>query len=183
MKKIILTDIDGVCLDWSDLFDKYLQKYYPNKSIEDPTEYESYKDLKDIMKEFNNSAWVGFMDPLRDAKYVLNKLSSEGWEVHGCTAMGHDPYAIALRKQNLEMHFPNVFKRLDTVGFDVPKADWLAQYRGHKCVWVEDKWGNAIAGATIGHKTFLMRHEYNASSDHSKVTKVDNWQQIYYYIN
>ena len=52
-----------------------------------------------------------------------------------------------------------------------------------KCVWVEDKWGNAVAGATIGHKTFLMRHEYNASGDHAKVTKVDNWQQIYYYIN
>ena len=110
---------------------------------------------------------------------MLNKLSSEGWEVHGCTAMGHDPYAIALRKQNLEMHFPNVFKRLDTVGFDVPKADWLAQYRGHKCVWVEDKWVNARAGADIGLETYLMKQSYNSMHDYKGVEKVDNWTQIY----
>ena len=114
---------------------------------------------------------------------MLNKLSAEGWEVHGCTAMGHDPYAIALRKQNLEMHFPNVFKRLDTVGFDVQKADWLAQYRGKDCVWVEDKWINAVVGASMGFKTFLMKQPYNAHNNDARIEKVDNWQQIYYYIN
>ena len=182
--KYILTDIDGVCLDWQTQFEKFLQFHYPDKDPKvDPTA--RHNNLEDEMNQFIGSAWQGWCQPLRDAVEILTKLKQQGYQVHGCTAMGFDPYAIALRKINLERHFPNVFDRLDTSesGAGCTKEDWLAQYRGHKCVWIEDKWGNAIAGATIGHKTFLMRHEYNASSDHPKVTKVDNWQQIYYYIN
>ena len=183
MKKIIQTDIDGVVLNWSKQFDRYLAQYHPDKSVKDPTTYEGYSHVIDIMREHNNSGWMGWLDPLRDARETLNQLSIEGWEVHGCTAMGHDPYAIALRKMNLERFFPSVFNRLDTVGFGAAKEDWLAQYRGQDCIWVEDKWSNALAGASMGMKTFLMRHSYNAQHDDKRIVKVDNWQQIYYYIN
>lgn len=183
MTKIILTDIDGVCLDWSKQFNKYLEFYHPGKSVNDPTEYSDYAHIEKEMQAHNHSAWFGYMEPLRDAAETLNRLSAEGWEVHGCTAMGHDPYAISLRKRNLEMFFPNVFNRLDTVGFGQGKEEWLEKYRGQECIWIEDKWTNALVGASMGIKTFLMRHSYNASYDDKRIVKVDNWQQIYYYIN
>ena len=181
--KYILTDIDGVCLDWSKQFNKFLAYYYPDVTLKDPTK--DYEHVEHIMNDFCRSTWMGWCEPLRDAVEVLTKLKAEGYEVHGCTAMGNDPYAIASRKTNLERFFPNVFNRLDTTPMDpgVTKEKWLEQYRNKECVWVEDKWINAKAGANMGLKTFLMKHPYNAQHDDVKVTKVDNWQQIYYYIH
>ena len=37
MRKILLTDIDGVVLDWQKHFNKYLDKYYPGEELFDPT--------------------------------------------------------------------------------------------------------------------------------------------------
>lgn len=59
-----------------------------------------------------------------------------------------------------------------------PKNEWLSQYKDSDAVWVEDKWANALAGANQRLNTYLMRHEYNASNDDKRITKVDNWQQI-----
>ncbi len=181
--KILLTDIDGVCLNWSKQFDKYLDYYHPGVNIKDPTEYDAYKDFESIMKAHNNSAWMGFLEPWKDAKEVLASLKKEGWEVHACTAMGFDPHAIALRKINLETHFPGVFNRMDTVGFGESKEKWLEKYRHTDCIWVEDKISNAKLGAQMGMKSFLMKQSYNAQCDDSRIVKVDNWQQIHYYIN
>jgi len=183
-KKIILTDIDGVCLDWQKQFEKFLKFHHPDKEpTADPTARRL--TLEDEMEQFIGSAWQGWCEPLRDAVEILTQFKQEGHEVHGCTAMGFDPYAIALRKINLERHFPNVFDSLDTteMGAGCTKEDWLAQYRGKDCVWVEDKWINAVAGASMGIKTFLMKQPYNAHNNDDRITKVDNWQQIHYYIN
>ena len=62
------------------------------------------------------------------------------------------------------------------------KATWLEKYKDTNCIWVEDKWTNAMCGADMGIKTFLMRQPYNGQYDDARITKVDNWQQIYYYI-
>ena len=181
--KFILTDIDGVCLNWSKQFDRYLAYYYPNEKLDDPTA--NYTHLEHVMESFNHSAWMGWCEPWKDAVEILTKFKQEGYQVHGCTAMGFDPYAIAMRKMNLERYFPNVFDRLDTteMGPGATKEQWLAQYRGEQCVWVEDKWINAISGASMGIKTFLMRQSYNAHNNDDRIQKVDNWQQIHYYIN
>tara|TARA_B100001063_G_scaffold231241_1_gene245188 strand:+ start:223 stop:789 length:567 start_codon:yes stop_codon:yes gene_type:complete len=183
-QKYILTDIDGVCLDWQKQFEKFLQFHHPDK---DPTADPTARrlTLEDEMNQFIGSAWQGFCEPLRDAVDILKKFKKEGYEVHGCTAMGFDPYAIALRKINLETYFPNVFDKLDTTqtGANLTKEDWLSQYRGKDCVWVEDKWINALAGASMGITTFLMKQPYNAHNNDDRIHKVDNWQQIHYYIN
>ena len=183
-KKLILTDIDGVCLDWQKQFEKFLAYHYQDKQpTSDPTARRN--TLEKEMEQFIGSAWQGWCEPLRDAVEILTKFKQEGYQVHGCTAMGSDPYAIALRKMNLERYFPNVFDRLDTteMGAGCTKEAWLEQYRGKDCVWVEDKWINALCGASMGIKTFVMKQSYNAHNNDDRIQKVDNWQQIHYYIN
>ena len=181
--KYVLTDIDGVCLNWTKQFNKFLAYYHPDVTLDDPTK--DYEEVVHIMHDFNRSAWMGWCEPLRDAVDILPEFKKRGFEIHGCTAMGFDPYAIAARKTNLERYFPNIFSRLDTTSMDTgsTKEKWLEQYRGKQCIWVEDKWINAKAGADMGIQTFLMRQPYNAQYDDNKIIKVDNWQQIYYYIN
>ena len=84
---------------------------------------------------------------------------------------------------NIESLFPNVFSRIDIIPFMDPKNKWLTQYRDSGAIWVEDKWTNAVAGANIGLKTYLMKHEYNAQYSANNIEKVDNWIQIYNKVN
>lgn len=183
MHKILLTDIDGVVLNWSDHFQKYLKQYYPEVSLWDPTTFAQSDQTADIIKYYNNTAWIGFLPPLRDAQEILPKFKQEGWEIIACTSMGVDQYANALRKQNIESLFPDVFARVDIIPFMEPKNKWLSQYKGSGAIWVEDKWTNAVAGANIGLKTYFMKHSYNAMYDADNIEKVDNWIQIYNKVN
>jgi uncharacterized HAD superfamily protein len=177
--KLLLTDIDGVILNWSDHFRKYLQQYYPDVDLWDPTVFAQQDITADIIKHYNYTAWIGFVPPLRDAQDVLPKFKKDGWEIIACTSMGSDQYANALRRMNIENLFPSVFSRIDIIPFMEPKNKWLTQYRGSGAVWVEDKWTNAMAGADMGLKTFLMRHEYNSKYNSKNINEVDNWIQIY----
>ena len=181
-QKFILTDIDGVCFDWAKQFRKFLGHYHPTVVLEDPTT--NFSHIKHIMHEFCVSAWMGWCTPLRDSVDVLTKFKEDGYEIHACTAMGFDPYAIALRRINLERFFPNIFSRVDTTEMSetANKSSWLEKYRNTNCIWVEDKWTNAVCGAEMGIKTFLMRQPYNGQYNDARITKVDNWHQIYYYI-
>jgi len=179
VSKIILTDIDGVVLDWSGHFNKYLMQYHPEQKLMNPTTFSQTEDIGVMIEDFNKTAWIGFLDAHKDAREILPILKNEGWQIYGCTSMGSDQYANALRKQNIENLFPDVFAKLDIIPFMEPKGKWLSQWRGSGAIWVEDKWSNAIAGADIGLKTYLMKHEYNAQHDHTGIEKVDNWTQIY----
>ncbi len=178
-RKILLTDIDGVVLDWQKHFNKYLDHYYPGEELFDPTVFAQGERTGKIIKEFNNSAWIGFLEPWKDSVEVLTELNHMGWKIYGCTSMGTDQYANALRKKNIETLMPDVFAQLEIIPFMQPKGNWLAPWKGSGAVWVEDKWSNAIIGADMGIKTFLMKQSYNSKQDYQGVEKVDNWRQIY----
>jgi hypothetical protein len=178
-RKILLTDIDGVVLDWQKHFNKYLDHYYLGEELFDPTVFAQGERTGKIIKEFNNSAWIGFLEPWKDSVEVLTELNHMGWKIHGCTSMGTDQYANALRKKNIETLMPDVFAQLEIIPFMQPKGNWLAPWKGSGAVWVEDKWSNAIIGADMGIKTFLMKQSYNSKQDYPGVEKVDNWRQIY----
>ena len=51
--KILLTDIDGVVLNWSDHFQKYLKQYYPDVALWDPTVFAQADETAEIIKQYN----------------------------------------------------------------------------------------------------------------------------------
>ena len=93
MRKILLTDLDGVVLDWSGRFDEYLKMYSPTSKSMDPTVFEQTDDIAQHMRTFNKSAWIGYLEPLRDAREILKNFKQDGWQIFACTAMGYDPYS------------------------------------------------------------------------------------------
>ena len=178
MNKILLTDVDGVILDWSGHFNNYLRTYHPDKQLMDPTTFAQAPDTAELIESYNKTAWIGFLQPHKDAIEVLKEIRDAGWVIIACTSMGTDRYANALRKMNIESHFPDVFDKVDIIPFMEPKDKWLSYYKHSGAIWVEDKISNAKAGADMGLNTYLMKHEYNAFLDDKRIKKVDNWRQI-----
>jgi FMN phosphatase YigB (HAD superfamily) len=188
MKKIILTDVDGVCLDWEYAFDVYLQQHGFSKKEGGNLKYdigERYGIDKEqgrrLIKIFNESAHIGFLPPLRDAMYYMKRLHEEhGYVFHAITSLSRDENAQKLREMNLSKLFGSTaFERVICLDTGAPKHQALTQYRDSGLVWVEDKPENALAGHQLGLSSILMEHGHNMHYHHPDITVVKNWRQIY----
>ena len=178
----ILADVDGVLLDWETSFDAWMQKN--GYTVVEPTNYKQFvrygitKEESDRnVKIFNESAWIGYLKPLRDAVDVVHQFASYNWHIECITSLSTDKFAGMLRTTNLEEMFGRgTIRRVRCIDTGADKDDILKEYEpGHW--WIEDKPENCEAGLRAGHKPILMSHRYN--EDYNGCIRVQNWQEIF----
>ena len=186
--KIILTDCDGVILDWEEGFSVWMEHHGHQK-------VKGYQYLYNIgqrygmsseagnklVKQFNESAAIGFLPPLRDAQFFVKKLHEQHqYKFIAITSLSLDPYAKYLRERNLKKLFGDAFIDvicLDT-GADKDKIlkDYGIKYPNN--YWIEDKPENVDWGIDAGLKGILIEHGHNMDYKGS-ATIVKNWEDIY----
>jgi len=185
--KVILTDCDGVLLDWEYSFHNWIQSH---GYVLDPgvTEYGMHnkyntqrEEMKRMVRMFNESAQIGWLSPMRDAiKYVRKLHEEHGYVFHVITSLTKDPFACELRTQNLQRVFgPTVFERFIYLDTGEDKDEALLPYEGSDCFWIEDKRENAEVGMQLGLNSILMAHEHNTGS---YIPRMSDWKSIYSHI-
>lgn len=187
--KIILTDIDGVVLDWEEGFLVWMQ--HMGHDLVDGYEYlygvdkrfGLSKDVTDqLVRQFNASAAIGFLPPLRDAQYYIKMLHEKHkYKFVAVTSLSLDPYAQKLRTRNLGKLFgKNTFDDVICLDTGADKDEVLIElsekYQG--CYWIEDKIVNAQLGGHIGYDALLMEHGHNMKAK-GDFRIVKNWEGIY----
>ena len=185
-EKVILTDVDGVLLNWGYAFDIWMQQHGHAKVKDVYVVNEAYGITREagkrLVRQFNESAAIGFLPPLRDAIHYVRKLHEEhGYVFHAITSLSLDPHAGELRTQNLRKLFGETaftkFVYLDT-GADKDKV--LKKYKGTGFLWVEDKIENAEVGDSFGLDSVVMEHGYNM--DDTTFPLMKGWKDIYEYL-
>lgn len=180
----ILTDVDGVLLDWETSFTAWMDK--EGYSVVNKNEYKQSKrynidqDLADrLVKTFNECAWIGYIKPLRDAVSVLDDFASHHWHFECITSLSTDHWAGELRRMNLDRFFGRQsIRRVRCIETGADKDEILREYdRGHW--WIEDKPENAIAGLEAGHKPILIDHPYNRWFEHPDVRRAADWKEVW----
>lgn len=170
--KVILTDIDGVVLNWVEGFIIWME-HRGHTLVDNYRDYYNVNEMfgitkessKPLVEQFNSSAAMGFLPPLRDAQYYMRKLHEKhGYKFVAVTSLSSDPYAKKLRERNLAKLFgDDMFLEVICLDCGADKDEILlelkAEYDG--CYWIEDKTANAIVGADLGYDTLLMEHKYN----------------------
>ena len=196
--RIILTDVDGVLLEWEHHFTKWMlqksyfdeqgNRYYPHKLLPNKqNEYEmanrfgvSKKEIRALIREFNRSAWMGTQRPMEESQTWVKLLAAEGWTFIPITSQTSDIPAQELRKRRLgELFGDHVFTNYHILGTGADKDSALAEFHDTGLYWVEDKPKNALAGLYYGLKPILIDHPYNRDFDHPDVIRVNNWRQIH----
>lgn len=184
-EKVILSDCDGVLLDWEYHFHRWMaNKGFIRSSVISYNVAEVYNlektEAKHIIKHFNESAQIAFLSPLRDAVKYVRKLQEEhGYVFHCITSLSNDPAAQELRKKNLETVFgKTIFEDFIILGCGYDKDEALEPYRDTGCFWVEDKIENAELGLELGLSSILIAHNHNSHYD-GKVKRIRNWKEIY----
>tara|TARA_B100000900_G_C20568048_1_gene711973 strand:- start:1023 stop:1604 length:582 start_codon:yes stop_codon:yes gene_type:complete len=183
-KKKILTDVDGVVLDWESSFTAWMSKEgyeVVNENVyKQSKRYGIEQQFADtLVKTFNESAWIGYIKPLRDAVSVIDEMLSEHYHFEAITSLSTDHWAGELRRVNLERFFGrSAFRRVRCIETGGDKDDILKEYdRGHW--WVEDKPENCLAGLEAGHRPILIDHPFNRDFSHPDVVRAENWKQVF----
>jgi hypothetical protein len=187
MNKIILTDVDGVLLDWGSMFYRWMAE--ARKDLTYNPESRTYSlaakysipeaEMHALVLRFNSSAAVGFCPAYKNSIHYVRRLHENGFKFVAVTAMGADRYGQQLRIQNLERCFGHVFINHHFTDLNVPKDDVLSLFSGTGYWWIEDKVQNAVAGLAHGLRPILMTHEHNEDFEHDDVVTATCWKDVY----
>jgi len=143
--RIILTDVDGVLLEWEHHFTKWLQlrsyfdkngnRNYPYKLLDSGQDnYDmskrfgiSKETISQEIREFNRSAWMGTQRPMLESQTWVKLLHAEGWTFVPITSQTSDIPGQALRKKRLgELFGEHVFSNYHILGTGADKDSALA---------------------------------------------------------
>jgi len=187
-EKVILTDVDGVLLDWLFAYTQWMDKHGYKQVAGTENEYDmnvrygiTKVEKERLVRMFNESAWIRKLPPLRDAiKYVKKLHEDHGYVFRVISSLSNDYYAQHLRTKNLiEMFGPSVFESFVYLDTGADKDEALEQYRDSGCFWVEDKPENAILGRNIGLESILVAHDFNDIDGIDGIPRAKNWKEIY----
>ena len=188
MSTVILTDVDGVLLNWEYAFDTWMQTHGHSRVEGGQFKYNIGKRYnisddqgRQLIKYFNESAAIGFLPPLRDAMHYVKKLHEEhGFVFHAITSLSLDKNAIHLREMNLKKLFGDtVFEKIVCLDTGADKDDALLPYKDSGLFWIEDKIVNCELGTRLGLKSLLMEHGHNMDFEHKEIPRVKNWREVY----
>ncbi len=196
--RIILTDVDGVLLEWEHHFTKWMlqrtlfdergARYHPYRLLPDKENtYEMAErfgltktEIRKEIREFNRSAWMGTQRPMLESQTWVKLLAAEGWTFIPITSQTSDIPAQQLRKKRLgELFGEHIFVNYHILGTGADKDSALAEFHNTGLYWVEDKPHNAVAGLKYGLKPILIDHPYNKDFEHPDVIRVSNWKEIH----
>ena len=187
-EKIILTDVDGVLLDWEEGFTVWME-HHGHKPVD------GYKLMYKIgerygisnneghrmVRLFNESAAIGFLPPLRDAQYYVKLLAEKhGYRFLAVTSLSTDAYAKELRVRNLNKIFGDIFTDVICLDTGADKDEVLKELatKYSNNWWIEDKPENADCGSAVGFRSILVEHGHNMDAQTDAIVAV-NWEEIY----
>ena len=186
-EKLILTDCDGVLLDWTSMFYEYMEthgftiKPGPKYSYILDSHFEAitYDEVKIHIRQFNESAAIGFLQPFRDSIYYVKRLYEEhGYRFRVITSLSSNVYAAKLREHNLRQYFGDAIESVSCLECGADKDEALKEFQHSQLFWIEDKAQNADVGHQLGLSSILMIHDHN--KDHKcSYPKVNIWKEIY----
>lgn len=189
LDKVILTDCDGVLMNWELAFNDWMAEHGYQRRDDAGNTYNmaemygiSNDEKRRLVREFNESAAIGNVPPLRDAMYYVDLLHRKhGYVFHMITSLSLDKAAQDLRIENTKKLFGDTaFAKFIFCDTGADKDDALEPYKDSGLYWVEDKPENADLGTKMGLESLLVEHGHN--KDNSDHTMVKNWKDIYYHV-
>ena len=190
MDKIILTDVDGVLLDWETAFEEYAiaQGYVFNENqriVYSMGEQLGigHEEASKLIGAFNHSEEFGRIAPFRDSIEYIKRFKDEGWRFIAITTAGEHPDTWSLRRANLNAVFgTDAIDELYVLPLHGDKGVELVKYKDSGLFWIEDKPSNAVLGYQYGLRPLLMSTAHNRGY-HGGVWRVNTWNDIYRIIN
>ena len=180
----ILTDCDGVLLNWNKAFGYWMEKaghkLIDDESYDISTRYGISKDagVKAVLN-FNHSSAVRDLPPQDDAITFVKALRQHGYRFSVISSLSAHPLARVRRIGNLTNVFGHdIFTEVICLPIGLSKEESLNPHRGSGRWWIEDKPENAELGERMGLRSILYNLPHNKNFK-TNITRVNDWCDIY----
>lgn len=195
-KKLLITDVDFVLLDWviglkpfldekgisSDHLEQYRgSTYYPSLSELFFNDNED-QNIK-LMKEFNDSKWIEHLPIFQDdAIHHLEKISKKV-DVFAVTCLGDGKAQQIMRTNNLMKHYNNSIKDVICIPVRTSKAPTFARLKDKHDIlfYVDDRENHLAEAKSCGIDTLLYKRNEDHAPTESSI--VNCWSEIELHVN
>ena len=185
---LIVTDVDGVLLDYMDSFIAWakvehgweIDPDHPHDSYDMSSWFKGGKTTKEFVElitEYNSEGRV--IPPIEGSVKALNRLYEDGHRIIALTSFGGYTGSQEFRREYLKVLFGDIFDDTIILPLGACKKDKLKELSPK--YFVEDCLAYAEQGSALGIKTFLVRTTYNAGGE--DIIYVNNWNEILYIIS
>lgn len=185
MSKLIITDIDGCVLNWSEGFIEYIKSINltPKKDFYSCLDLEDWlgmtsKEVNNLAKDFNKTDEFKNLKPDYKSDIYIPLLHGMGYDFIAITACGSHDTTSKYRTLNLNSLFPGIFKEIFCCDHNYEKDNILKTLPKSK-YWIEDHYHNCKFGYDHSHRCFLMNHPYNNHINDDTIEIVADWEDIY----
>lgn len=183
---IILTDCDGVLLNWRDAFASWMLRHGKEEKHRNGysmgQSFEISEDEAELCIEiFNESAAIRYMEPLEESQKYVNLLYHRGYRLRVITSLSGDEIASKARLHNLQdVYGKHAIEGLHCLSCGKSKRETLEkcanEFEGLTTFWIEDHQINAKHGQDLGFETIVKAYNYNESFEG---TRLETWKEIY----
>lgn len=194
----VITDVDGVLLDWFYGFEQWITNIKGVKPVHAtaPSMYSlqdkyplTQQEIVEHIAEFNSSKYFGELLAVRGAEsYFCSMLSHRNmkWSWLSCGAVDDkETECLEMRKQNLRKRFHREIPGI-LLPMSAKKLTCLAAYSelfGEDMVFIEDSLSHAMDAVKMGIKTVLLDYPYNQQQkDPYLLYRAKNWKEIYEFL-
>ena len=178
--KTILTDVDGVLLDYSRGFIDFLNIRHPEVNLElDVWNFGlEREEVFEYLGEFNDHDDFAALPAYGDSIQFVHKLQDLGYRFIAISTCGTENCTKQNRAQNLVREFGgDVFDEIICLPLGGSKLKALSKF--DPSYWIDDKLEHCVSGVMAGHTVFQMMHKYNAGENAEGATPVESWVEIY----
>jgi hypothetical protein len=110
------------------------------------------------------------------SEQIIPKLAQDGWVIIGYTKSSNEMHRATLRRANLELIMPGVFKELYVVSRHANLYPLLKEHEYAVCVTSTES--TAQASVHAGHATYIIKQPWNNEFSDISVRKFNNWAEI-----
>jgi len=190
--KLIVTDIDGVCLNYLGSFIEWVDETH-GWEVDPKSPCDTYclsswflpnkgrkmgeADFVGLIAEYNNYPRV--LPPVEYSQKCLRLLREGGYRIIALSSFGGCKLTQHFRRAYLNVVFGGIFDDIIILPLGACKRDKLKELSPE--YFVEDCLAYAEQGVALGIKTFLLRTTYNAGGE--DIIYVNNWNEILYIIS
>lgn len=186
---LIIVDLEDTCLDTMSGFVKWLAKH-DRLTHAKGTRIQSRDNLghwlgvddelaRNWMREFCEQSWEwGALYPYLDSNKVIPQIVKQDWTFIGVARGSSKVDRGTLRRANLELVFPNIFRELYSMSLENSVYPLLADYQ--QSIFITANETVASTAANAGHITYLLDQPWNRDFNSLTVKRFQNWEEIYF---
>lgn len=179
---VLLSDIDGVTIDWLEGFVKYCESIGHKAKHNEPEEF-SMRDIFPTLEkpweyimDYQHSEYYKEIKAYPEVVEVYNKLHDMGVKIVFVTSCGTTDFIKEARTKVMQDEFNGKFDHIEFLEFGESKTEILNKYPN--ATYIDDQIKMSIEGAETGHDSFIKDMSYNGNDNDDRVKRLYSFKQF-----